>query len=249
MKKLLLAALALYLLCNAAQAGFMQDISGILHALTDADELPDTISYEGISYRTGFYGKNYGIKPELQGETILVDGKEYSIADHEHFSMLINGHGVSSGILNGILYCAENQWDDAQAYYADDANYNYYCQIGVQYVDRDPEYRLLDMDAQMFHRLMDFADENAYNPFGRKQHDALVRLPIPHRDDAPKLIFYRESKDGCLVSYRGHSFHIVDSRLLLVHFYDYGHGEYEEMAAVEVPAELGNYFINLLKNG
>ena len=34
--------------------------------------------------------------------------------------------------------------------------------------------------------------------------------------------------------------------LLLVYFYDYGHGAYEELAAVPVPKALSDYFVGLL---
>jgi len=40
---------------------------------------------------------------------------------------------------------------------------------------------------------------------------------------------------------------VIDGKLLLVFFYDYGHGKYEELVAVDVPDELGQYFIKLLE--
>ncbi|NLD46731.1 MAG: hypothetical protein GX660_05960, partial [Clostridiaceae bacterium] len=38
-----------------------------------------------------------------------------------------------------------------------------------------------------------------------------------------------------------------DGKLLFLFFYDYGHGKYEEMVAVDVPDELGQYFIKLIE--
>ena len=249
MRRILLVIFAACLLCTgAAQAGFRLDVAGVLHFLANADEAAESIACNGVNYRTGFYGEDCGFRPEIQGETVVIDGEAYSLVNSDRFSMLLDGQGVSNGILSGVLYCAEDQLEAACAWYADDANYDYYCRVGAQYVDRDPEYRLLDMDAEMFHRLMDFAAENAYDPFGVNRSNSLLRLPIPDRDAAPELTFYRESRDGCIVSYQGHHFHIVDGKLLFVYFYDYGHGEYAEMAAVEAPAELSDYFVNLLEN-
>ena len=95
---------------------------------------------------------------------------------------------------------------------------------------------------------MAFAEENTYDPFGKDMGDILPRIPKPAQDEAPELVFFRVSRDKCTVSYCGYTFHIIDGRLLLVYYYDFGHGEYEEIVYAEVPADLGGYFVNLLKN-
>lgn len=95
---------------------------------------------------------------------------------------------------------------------------------------------------------MDFAAANSYDPFDTKKSESAetIRLPIPDSGKAPRLVFYKESKDGYFTSDKSYQFHIAGGNLLLVCYYDYGHGEYEELVAVEVPDELGQYFIELL---
>ena len=92
---------------------------------------------------------------------------------------------------------------------------------------------------------MVFSEKNCYEPFGSNKGKQTLRLPIPDRDESPELVFYRESNDSFFSSFT-HKFHVIDDKLLLVFFYDYGHGEYKELVAVEVPNELGKYFIELL---
>ena len=57
------------------------------------------------------------------------------------------------------------------------------------------------------------------------------------------LAFYKKRKDGMFTSLQGHEFCIVDGKLLLVFYYDYGNGEYEKMAAVKVPGEISEYMV------
>jgi len=246
--KTFIAAAALFLACGPVQAAFQLDAEGIWHALFGKQDTVQSISYGGVDYISGFYDADCGFDSSILGESIQIGDRELYIADNGSFPMLFECSGSGAFTISGTLYCAQSQLEAARKYYADDANYDYYCQVGAQYTDREPEFvQIPDMEPDQFCRLMEFAVENSYAPSDGKNAD-LLHLPIPDRDQSPELTFYRVSKDKCLVSYRGYTFHIIDGRLMLLYFYDFGHGEYEEMAAVEVPEEMREYFVNLLKN-
>ena len=273
MKRIIAAILALLVLCGCAFAELSLDLQGLLHALFSAGDVQKVV-YEDTNYLSGFYDDNCGFAPEMLAEydvfpsgasnqhswfvgfmekieslAVEIDGKQYYRVDNGRFPMLFSLDSVSFGMLQGTLYCAEDRLEEARAYYADGANFDYYCRIGPWTEDKNPEFRPIpDMDAAKFDQLMAFAEENEYDPFGSDKDDALPRIPKPAQDEAPELVFFRVSRDKCTVSYCGYTFHIIDGRLLFVYYYDFGHGEYEEIVYAEVPADLGDYFVKLLKN-
>jgi hypothetical protein len=94
---------------------------------------------------------------------------------------------------------------------------------------------------------MMFAQENEYDPFNIHRNVETDRLPIPAQDKSPQLTFYKVSNDDLFTSYKGNSFHVIDNELLLVYQYDYENSDNPELVAVKVPDEIGNYFIELLR--
>lgn len=203
----------------------------------------DTVKIDGVTYRTGFYDSDlWPDKIEHKGDPYKIGRDTYRRVDCERFDLV---HNASGSIDNKTLFCAESQWEEARAYYADSSKFLYYCRIGGYYVDRDPiVVAITDIDPDKFSELMVFAEKNGYEPLGSNKGKQTLRLPIPDRDESPELVFFRESNDGFFSSFT-HMFHVIDDKLLLVFYYDYGYGEYEELVAVEVPDELGRYFIEL----
>jgi hypothetical protein len=218
-----------------------------LSALTACNSdllVPKNVTIDGTTYRNGFYGELWPNNFTLKSDVIKVGINEFHRVDCEKFDWVHSYIGSKS---EGIIYCAEDQWEQVSEFYSSNDNFVYYCRIGAEYVDRDPIIVTIpDIDPSKFDELMGFADKNCYNPFGSNADVKTRRLPIPDRDKSPKLIFYKESKDGFFASYQGYIFHALDGKLLLLFYYDYGHGKYEEMVAVDVPDDLGQYFINLL---
>jgi len=206
--------------------------------------VPITVTIDGVTYRDGFYGNLWPEKLTYQDYVYEVGIWKFRRVDYDKYDWV---HSAIGGTTSGVLYCAENQWEQAHEYYTDSSNFVFYCRIGAQYIDRDPVIAVIpDIDFQKFNELLDFADKNSYNPFVSNKDAKTRRLPMPGRDESPELVFYCESNDGLFTSYRGNKFHIINNELLLVFFYDYGYGEYEELVAVDVPDKLGKYFIELL---
>ncbi len=207
---------------------------------------PNKVIIDGITYRNGFYGDLWPDNISLKGDPIKVGNVEFHHVDCEKFDWVHSAIGDKTA---GVLFCSESQWKEAYKYYADSDNFIYYCSIGDGYVDRDPIIASIpDIDSEKFNELMAFSEKNRYDPFDSDKKVKTRHLPIPDRDEAPSFIFYRDSKDGFFTSYQGYKYHVVDGKLLLVYFYDYGFGEYEELVAVDVPDELGEYFIELYES-
>ena len=203
----------------------------------------DTVEFDGVTYRTGFYdGDLWPENIEHKGEPYKIGHNTYQRVDNDKYDWV---HTVTGDFDNKTLYCVESQWENARVFYEDSANFTYYCKIGANYIDRDPiVVTIPDIDPVKFNELMVFAEKNCYDPFGSNKGKQIIRLPIPDRDESPELVFYRESNDGFFRSFT-HHFFVVGDNFLLLYFYDYGHGEYEELAAVEIPGGLGEYFLKL----
>ena len=146
------------------------------------------------------------------------------------------------------MYCAEDQWEAAKTYYADDQQYLYYCSVGVTIKDQT-EPTIYDIsgkvDTQKFKELLEFGEGNEYIPFayGKNSEQERKTVTMPFPDDKQRLIFYRESKDGCFCSYRGSHFYVVDGQLFLTYQY-----QPKEWIATPVPEALSNYFCELAKD-
>ena len=204
----------------------------------------ETVEINGKSYRTGFYGDNYLMDDlPLSGVEYELDEITYRALQHPEFDLWYNGS-------DSVMYCAEDQWEAAKTYYADDQQYLYYCSVGVTIKDQT-EPTLYDIsgkvDTQKFKELLEFGEGNEYIPFAygknSEQEQKTVTMPLP--DDRQRLIFYRESKDGCFCSYRGSHFYVVDGQLFLTYQYQMGT---KEWIATPVPETLSSYFCELVKD-
>ncbi|WP_310601612.1 hypothetical protein [Anaerosporobacter sp.] len=210
---------------------------------TESSEL--TVEVEGVTYRGGFYDDNllYPIDITLQEDFYTVDHKKIQHVDFERFDIV---QSIGKGDINGVLYCVEEQWGQAKAYYADGDNFEYYYTIGVKNVKKNSEPVVItipDIDAEKFDALMNFADKNRYKPFGATNKKTR-RLPMPNSEET--LSFYKKSKDGFLASVKGFDYYVDNDKLVFVYYYDHGYGKYEEIVVVDVPDELSQYFMELI---
>lgn len=210
---------------------------------------PETVTIDGTVYRSGFYGNLFPANMTYGSDIYTVNRIEFRRVICDRYNWMHTSNGTTTG---GTIYCDDGQWEQAKTYYEDASNFIFYCEAGVENVYEDRKPAIVDLsegiDPLKFDTLMDFAASNSYDPFDTKKNESVetIRLPIPDSGESPRLVFYKESKDGWFASDKSYQFHIVDETLLLVFYYDYGHGEYEELVAVEVPDELGRYFIELL---
>jgi hypothetical protein len=205
--------------------------------------VPKTLIVNGVKYRNGFYGELWTFNLTFIGDTHKAGAHEFRRIEHRRFDLLHSKIGDKSG---GILYCAEEQWETAKSFYADGNNFVYYCRIGRENTEHDSLIVTInDIDPLKFNALTDFANKNSYKAFGSNRGAETRRIAIPDGNVAPELVFYKESRDGIFTSFKGHKFYVLDGKLLLVFYYDYGHGKYENLVVVDVTEELGQYFVEL----
>jgi hypothetical protein len=210
--------------------------------------LPEVVTIDGIQYRNGFYGDLLPVNLIFENESYEVGFNIFHRVECDQFDWVHSERGkiIENGVRygGGELYCAENQWEQARSYYANNNNFKYYYIIGGIYSDNSTEIK--DIDYYKFDMLMLFINEHKYEPFNQNKDVKTRRLPIPEEKFFPEIGFYRESNDGYFSSFKSNRFRVVDGNLLFVYQYDYGYGEYEEMVACDVPNDLGQYFIELL---
>lgn len=208
---------------------------------------PEKLSIGTETYVTGFYGDLFPHKFDYAEEQGQAGEQEYRRIDYDGFDLIHTSSGLYS---EGTIYCNERQLEEARSYYSDPDNYCYFCRVGVEKEGSSPLLiDLEDVDTKMFDALIGFAEENGYQPFASGQNEKvkMVEMPMPDETKSPVLIFYKESKDGMFTSGKGVKFHIIDGALMLVYYYDYGHGEYEKLVAVRTPDEISNYMVDFLE--
>ena len=216
--------------------------------------VPEEVSIDGTVYRTGFYGDLYPVFGERGdiGSEALEKNVIYDDQKHEFRRVDFAGHdwvhsnaGVYAG---GTVYCADNEWEQTRAYYADTNNFDYYRGAGYYIVESSVP--VPDMDPQKFDELLAFGQKNNYNPFDKRSNEQIQQKTrtLPESEFREGVNFYKVSKDGFFMTTKASMYFVYEGKLLLVFYHDGGggNGGKEEVVALEVPGELGQYFIGLI---
>lgn len=214
--------------------------------------VPETVTIDGVTYRKGFYedvSPVFGSVGDIGSNTLDKEiaheegGREFRRVNYKGHNWV---HSYTGGRTSGILYCEESQWEQEHTYYSDNSNYSYYLIIDKKDW-KDEKILITNIDYDKFDELLDFGKKNHYEAFGLNEDIVTRNLPYPDMEESPPLSFYRVSNDGYFRS-SGYTYHIIDDKLYYAYQYNYGHGEYKELLAVDVPEELGQYFIDLVKS-
>ena len=209
---------------------------------------PEVLKTNEETLKTGFYDTLFPNEFELSGETLEIKNIKLNKISHDRFDLY---HADIGSYTNGTIYCAEKDYENALAFYADPNNYSYYCILGV---DSDTQstktVEISDLDTDKFNALLEFADKSRYDPFDKNHNDKIekVELPMPDNTKDTRLVFYKQSKDDLFVSSRGTDYYILNNHLYSVYQYDYGHGEYEKLIAVKAPDDISTYFVEYMKS-
>ena len=219
-------------------------VAGQLNRLPLPEPGPTSFTVDEVSYQGGFYSTLFPHDPPLEDSPVSIDGVNWYPVEECRWDLY-----YAPSLFEAV--CAQDQWDEAAAFYADFSSFSCFCEVGVETEESCPILFPIDhMDQARLDDLLSFARDNSYDPFSSpfSTEDPVetIRIPIPTEEEAPTLVFYRQSPDGLFVSDRSYRFRLLDGALLLVYFYDYGHGAYEELAAVPVPEALSDYFVGLL---
>jgi hypothetical protein len=247
MKKLLLSLFYLVLLSLTGCSAIDRVIA--------AHSVPTSVTIEGVTYLNGFYGELYPLfgqvgdvgSDTLQEEIIYNDGvREFRRVDFEGHDWVHSYIGEYTG---GVVYCNENQWEQMHDYYADPMNFEYYCGIGYYICEKSVV--IPEMDPQKFDDLLAFGNENEYKPFDKSSNEKAMEKThrIPKAEYHEGICFYKVSNDGYFTTIKKPMYFVHDSKLLLVFYHDGGrdNGGIEEVTAIDVPDELGQYFVDLIE--
>ena len=108
---------------------------------------------------------------------------------------------------------------------------------------------LENIDHSIFDFLLEFSNDNEYNPFTSfNNEEGLIKIPIANSDDwmANEIHFYKESIDGAFSTSQGYTFILHENNLYLLYQYDFGDDEKPVMLVRDVPTEISDYFCTLL---
>jgi hypothetical protein len=151
--------------------------------------------------------------------------------------------------MGGVVYCAESQWEPMRDYYADPLNFEYY--YGVGYYIPETAVNISEINPQKFDELLAFSDENGYDPFDQRSNEKILQKirRISESEFHEGICFYKVSSDGYFTTIQDSMYFVHDGKLLLVFYHDGGNknGGIEEVLAMDVPDELGRYFIGLME--
>jgi len=254
--KIILPPLFFFLLLSLAGcSAIVNEINDTFYLAIDG---PESVTIEGATYRRGFYGERGYLYPQfgagsigkktLQKEIIYDDGKyKYQRVDYEGHDWVHSNGGGNTG---GAVYCAEDQWEQMHDYYADPYNFDYYYHLGNNVNETPLVVNIPEIDPQKFDELFAFAKENSYDlGTNNKAMQKTRRLPEAVRNGGRKaLYFYKVSNDGYFATVR-HEYFVHDGKLLKVFFHDGGSKNegIREVLVIDVPDELGQYFIDLME--
>ncbi|MDR2492087.1 MAG: hypothetical protein LBD25_01290 [Coriobacteriales bacterium] len=225
-----------------------------------ADSIPAdaTVTIEGTSCRTGFYGDLYPLFDSVGDigaitvqKTVVLDdqGREFRRVSYPGHDWVHSRTRIYSG---GTVYCAESQWSQTRDYYVDPSNFEYYCRhTGIGSFKREEDVPMPVMDSLKLDELRGFGNKHAYNPFDQKHSDEVMKsvIRLPESVCGEGMRFYKVSLEGYFTSTKEHSFFVHDGKLLLVFYHDVGseNSGIREVLCIEVPDRLGDYFMGLMQ--
>lgn len=211
--------------------------------------LPDRVTIGSDTYKRAFEAALYPLnESNVAAEGTKISGIPYYKINNVPFDCYV----AYDSSAEPHLYFADGIFDEAVSYYDSPENYNYYCVISNIHDESEAEQcPISDADSDIFDQLISFAQENDYDPLASHNNAANVRYaPIPDPDDWTKneIHLYKESKDEAFTTATGYTFLIVENKLVLLHYYTFENEENPQMAIMDVPTELSDYFCELISN-
>lgn len=211
--------------------------------------VPTKVRIDGTVYKTGFYGEElWPVNLSFTGEEYQVGRTNFCMMDWKPFDCVQAPIGMKTG---GTIYCLADQWEDAKAYYENPENYRYYCLMNSKYAQEDEKkaYEIEDIDLEKYEALIHRGSTFGYEPFDIVKNKAAeygtVDFDTLKIDPKPYFTFYKESKDEHFTSTKKYHFFILDGTLYLARYYNMSE---HTLSAVEIPAEMAEYFIEIAES-
>lgn len=203
------------------------------------------VQINGVVYKTGFYEGHHitldVLSVENCGKTDA--GHEYAQVEGTPFDLIWTLEYGYYG--TGAIYCREDQWDTATAYYADVSNYDYKLFEGnAADMEADLEYAMPDLDVEKYRALKEFEAEFAFGPAMSDVEAPRYEVTLPSKDRyVGELYFQVISKDGYFVENYGQRYRVADGKLVIIYQYWMEKGTVD---VIEVPKELSDYFLQFI---
>ena len=209
--------------------------------------VPQSVKIGSSTYKTGFYGDDlYPVNLSYTGEDVEINGKNFHHLDCGQFDCYHASIGMKS---EGTVYCLASQWEEAKAYYSDEENYTYICELNAKYSFKEHEYYPIeDMDPEKFDELMGRGHTFVSNPFDPVQKKAgelkQTIIDIDEQEVSTIFRFYKESNDGNFHTYRGYYFFLCEGKLYLLRAYYMKDHTY---SAIEIDEDIAAPFIEIVE--
>lgn len=200
----------------------------------------DTITVNGVVYRNRFQGDLIFADPQYEKTPVIENGNgRFFRITGTDYDMLYNVNSREIGAPDS-LYCRDDEWQELHAYYSNPKNFKYSC-IVEQRGSGLKSYALDEIDLVKLKELVAFCEENSYDPmsFGKGNTRSISSAV----SDQPKYRFGMNSNDG-LFSFGAAEFFIIEDKLALEY---YTNMREEKTLIVDVPDELGQYFVSIVK--
>lgn len=203
-------------------------------------EPPESLSHNGKTYKSGFYGDLYFINGNTSLGSDTFDYKNFTFYDLD-----FPGHDwIAYHNVNTKIYTTESTFESERAFYSSDENFNFRCTITCT-DNSEQSLEITNPDPEKFSRLLTYASAHEYDPFHAGADKGQRRHPLPDpSSEHYEASFYKVSKDGLFISYKGNHFVMQDGKLQLLYYYDYANGNSSRdgMYTVELPSDIEPYF-------
>ena len=209
-------------------------------------DTPDTVTLDGKEYKKAFVGELYPLDEVVSNDGVRASRKVYYKYSQTPYDCYI----VYDRNAEPNVYFEAGKFDEAKLYYGNSNNFNFFCLMGNIHDENDQQINHLEnIDHSIFDSLLEFSNDNEYNPFTSfNSEEGLIKIPIANPDDwmADEIHFYKESKDGAFSTSQGYTFILHENNLYLLYQYDFGDDEKPVMLVRDVSTEISDYFCTLL---
>ena len=208
---------------------------------------PDSVKIEEKEYKRAYIGELYPLDDSaLNVERVKVSGNLYYNYSKTPYDCYI----AYDRNAQPNIYFQSAQFDEAILHYNDKNCYNFFCLLGNIHDENDQRIIAIEnIDYSMFNSLLQFSQDNDYNPFTSfNNEEGLKKVPIDDPDDwmEDEIHFYKESKDGAFCTMRGYTYIIHENKLCFLHQYDFKDSDVPVMLVRYIPSEISDYFCDLL---
>ena len=199
------------------------------------------VEIDGVAYRTGFYE---GLGSTLDVISVMATGRtdagnEYAKLENAPFDLIWALEYGFYGV--GAIYCREDQYSEAVAYYHDANNFEYSLICGnILEPENSTVHPLLNLDLSQFEKLQAFESDMQFGPSLAKNPTDFYDIPMPEDWTSGQHTFRMTSPDGYFVS-NSQPYRVLDGHLVM----DWKYMD-DRLYVIALPQALSDYFMKYI---